>query len=143
MLRLTEDVDRHLRGGGTLVVPTWQRDDVIGAAAWLRREAERAALARAASAPRLLSAAEEWHLWRSCVQQATGGLVLLDRAALADSLQRSRELAADYRIAPEPAAAGTEAALLLETERAFAARCRALGALDASSVRHGASQGPP
>ena len=115
MLRLTEDVDRHLRGGGTLVVPTWQRaravqlarasgelaagrrawpsDDVIGAAAWLRREVERAALARAASAPRLLSAAEEWHLWRSCVQQATGGLVLLDRAALADSLQRSRELA--------------------------------------------------
>ena len=156
MLSLTEDVDRHLRGGGTLVVPSWQRarsvqlarasgelaagrrvwpsDDVIGAAAWVRREAERWALAQAASSPRLLSAAQEWHLWRSCVLEATRDLALLDRAALADSLQRSRELAADYRISPQPAAAGTEAALLLETEQAFAARCRAFGALDASSL---------
>ncbi|HUJ53624.1 MAG TPA: hypothetical protein VLX08_08700, partial [Steroidobacteraceae bacterium] len=78
----------------------WASADVLALGAWQRREAERAALLHAAEWPRLLTAAEEWWLWRQCVREATGALALLDAGALAESLQRSRELMADYSLRP-------------------------------------------
>ena len=41
-------------------------------------------------------AAEEWLLWREAAREAAGGDVFLDDGALAESLQRASELAADY-----------------------------------------------
>ena len=155
MFRLTSDVAEHLRAGGSLIVPSrqrahavrlaqaagalagglsvWASADVLGVASWLRREAERRALATAA-APRLLSAAEEWWLWRECAVQASRHLALLDGAALAASLQRASELAADYHLRLPRAPPDTEAGLLHETQRAFAARCEALGAGSVSAL---------
>jgi ATP-dependent helicase/nuclease subunit B len=153
LFRLQTDVTEHLREGGTLVVPSrqrahavrlaqaagelaagrqvWASADVLGASSWLRREAERGAL-QAGSSPRLLSAAEEWLLWRQCAFDATRSLALVDGGALAESLQRASELAADFHITLKVAPPDTEAGLLFQTQRAFRARCQALGAASVS-----------
>lgn len=155
MFRLPTDVTEHLRKGGPLVVPSrqrahavrlaqaagelaagrqvWASADVLGASSWLRREAERGAL-QAGSSPRLLSAAEEWLLWRQCAFDATRSLALVDGGALAESLQRASELAADFHITLKAAPPDTEAGLLFQTQRAFRARCQALGAASVSML---------
>jgi ATP-dependent helicase/nuclease subunit B len=156
LYRLPSDLSAHLQNGGTLIVPTrqharalqlahaaarlegqervWASADILSANAWLRREALRAAQRSPAAWPRLLAASEEWYLWRISALEATQHLVLLDSGALGAALERAAELAALWEIALQPAAAGSEAALLYDTQRAFGARCRALGAAGVSSL---------
>jgi ATP-dependent helicase/nuclease subunit B len=112
----------------------WASADVLAVGAWQRREAERAALIHAAESPRLLTAAEEWWLWRQCVREATSGLALLDVGALAESLQRSRELVANYALRVAGGACESESGLLAGCERAFVARCRTLHAASAAAL---------
>lgn len=117
---------------GNLVWPSAQ---VLTPSAWSAREAARALAPGAAAAgqPRLLSAAEEWYLWRACTRDETHNRPLLDRGAVAESLERAATLARDWEVAasgPQPA----EAALFVATRRAFDERCRALNALPAAAL---------
>jgi probable DNA repair protein len=156
LYRLPSELSAHLHNGGTLIVPTrqqaralklahaaarlernervWASADILSTNAWLRREALHAAQRSPAAWPRLLAASEEWYLWRMSAREATQHLVLLDSGALGGALERAAELAALWEIPLQPAGAGSEAALLYETQRAFAARCRALGAASISSL---------
>lgn len=161
MFRLNSDVAELLGRGGTLIVPTrqrahavrlaqsaarlaagervWGSADVLAAGSWLRREAQRiAAQASPASAPRVLSGAEEWFLWRQSAADITAGLPLLNRATLGDSLQRASTLAYEYAIELRAAPAVSEAHMLQQARQAFAERCRALGAVSADAVLAGA-----
>ena len=109
----------------------WRSADVLPLEGWLTREIERrAAGPSSAGLPRLLSAAEEWLLWRECTAEATGALELVNRAALATDLRRAARLAAQLQLdlSALRALPGTETALLLEVHRAVEARCRALEA---------------
>ena len=84
--------------------------------------------------PRLLSPAEQWLLWRQCTAEVTAGFDLVNRASLAESLQRASDLAADLHIdlraIREPT--GTEVGLLAAVHRAVMERCQALGAAPSS-----------
>ncbi len=164
MLKLPTDLGDHLRGGGTLVVPSrqrayavrlaeaaaqlalgrpvWTSADVLPLPAWLHREAQRSAVGEPGRAPRLLSAGEEWFLWRECTRELTRSLALLDAAALADSLRRSAELAADYGIVHGASAQDPEAGLLARVQNAFRARCEGLGAASAGAWLRAAPRAP-
>jgi probable DNA repair protein len=120
----------------------WSSPDALSLAAWTRREAERLAGEAAGGAPRLLSAAEEWLLWRQCAAEVAQGLPLLDTGSLGESLQRASALAAEFGIAPRAPSADGEAALLVRAQREFTARCQALGVRSAASVLAGASPAP-
>jgi ATP-dependent helicase/nuclease subunit B len=156
LFSLASELASHLQSLGTLLVPTrararavqlahaaravangaqvWRSADVLTPAAWMGREAGRlATLAGAAGQPRLLSSAEEWYLWRECTREATQELPLLDAAAFAGALQQAAALAHGWEIALK-AAPGSEAALLLATQRAVRSRCRALNAAPASEL---------
>ena len=161
MFRLTKDVASLFELGGTLIVPSrqrahavrlahavaalaagrrvWSSPDVLSLAAWTRREAERVAGEAPVATPRLLSAAEEWLLWRQCALEVTQGMPLLDAAPLGESLQQASALAAEFGIAVHAASTDSEAALLARAQREFAARCQAVGARTAASVLAGAS----
>ena len=106
----------------------WASVDVLTPSGWARRECERLAEAAPDEWPRLLSATEEWLLWREAAWQAAQGHPLLDSRPLAESLQRASELAAAYHIPLRPADGDTEAALLYEAQRGVEARCRSLNA---------------
>ncbi|MBS0366621.1 MAG: PD-(D/E)XK nuclease family protein [Proteobacteria bacterium] len=156
MFSLPEGLDAHLRGGGTLVVPgrqraravrlaraaerlaagerVWRSAAVFTAAGWLRRQVMQQIAQAPARWPRLLSAAEEWYLWRECAADVAPEAVLLDRAGLARGLQRAHERALHYRIPVHSASAGSEAALLFEARRAFERRCHDLNAADVASL---------
>ena len=105
MFRLPPELSEHLQRGGTLIVPTRQRARAVQLAyaaaqlaqrraapgrarmssacpGWLRRETERAAGADPQAWPRLLSAAEEWYLWRESTAAAAASLELLDAQRL-------------------------------------------------------------
>lgn len=113
----------------------WASADVLAAAGWLRREAQRrAAESSPATGPRVLAAAEEWFLWRQSAADITAGLPLLNGATLGDALQRASALAYDYHIDVRAGAAGSEAQLLFKARQAFDERCRALGAASVDSV---------
>ena len=161
MFRLTKDVASLFELGGTLIVPSrqrahavrlahavaalaagrrvWSSPDVLSLAAWTRREAERVAADAPGAAPRLLSAAEEWLLWRQCALEVTQGMPLLDAAALGESMQQASALAAEFRIALHAPSADSEVALLVRAQREFTVRCQAVGARSAASVLAGAS----
>ena len=84
MLDVTHEILEHLKGGGTLIVPSrqraaavriaysgamlaagltvWNTPDVLPWSAWIERELE-AARSRGESLPRRLSGPEEWLLW--------------------------------------------------------------------------------
>ena len=113
----------------------WTSPDVLPLEGWLGREIERHAVNNS-RVPRVLSAAEEWLLWRQCTVDATGDLDLVNRASLAESLRHASTLGADLGIDPqtirEPA--GTEAALLVAVHRAVMQRCHALGAAPVSAA---------
>ena len=150
MLRLPPELQSHLAGGGTLLVPSaaqaraverayartalaagaevWRTPVVCTPAAWQRRELERRAQEEPSAWPRLLSAAEEWRLWRASVLDAAAGLELLDTAALASALQRSRALALGYGLTPAAGRAGSEEGLLRAVETGFRERCEAQAA---------------
>ena len=158
MLKIQSHLNATLERGGTVLVPSrqrahalglayssaqlaggrrvWPSPDVLPLEAWLTREIERfvAGNDRSRSVPRLLSAAEEWLLFRQCTAEATGGLDLVNRVSLAESLRRASGLAADLRIdlraIAEPA--DTEAGLLAAVHHAVLQRCNALGAASVS-----------
>ncbi|MDB6107611.1 MAG: putative repair protein, partial [Gammaproteobacteria bacterium] len=112
-------------------VRVWQTPDVLNADAWLLREVEELASPSGVRVPRLLSPAEDWLLWRQCTAEATQGLDLLNRGALAESLRRAGTLAVEFGIdLSKLSFAGTEAELLGEVQRAVQERCRALGAVN-------------
>jgi ATP-dependent helicase/nuclease subunit B len=157
LFRLASDLEAHLHALGTLLVPTgaqahtvrlaqaaravasgarvWGSADVLTPAAWMDREAARAAAdpAAAPGRPRLLRAAEEWYLWRECTREATQELPLLDATACAEALQQAASLAESWHIRTD-VAPGSEAALLIATRRAVQERCRALQAARAAEL---------
>ncbi len=116
----------------------WASPDALPLAGWLTREVERHVAESAhsggsgssAAAPRLLSPAEEWLIWRQCTAEATPGLELVNRTSLAESLRRAASLAAELRIEPQATRepAGTEADLMAAVHRAVMRRGNALGA---------------
>jgi ATP-dependent helicase/nuclease subunit B len=157
LFRLKPDVTDLLERGGTLVVPTpqrahavklaqsaarlaagervWASADVLATGSWLRREAQRlAAQQPPATGPRLLSAAEEWFLWRQSAADITASLPLLNGATLGDSLQRASTLAYEYGIDVRAGASGSEAQMLFKAREGFDERCRALGAASVDAV---------
>src|SRR5205823_531647 len=146
LFRLPNDVARHLQDGGTLIVPSLQRahtvrlcvaaaalgkgrgvfasPDVRTDAVWLREEVERRAGEDASRWPRLLEPAEEWFLWRQCAAEVARSFALLNAGALAESLKRSSELAAQFRIPLGAQGDGSESDILCRAQRAFDERCR-------------------
>jgi ATP-dependent helicase/nuclease subunit B len=149
LIRIPIDLERVLRAGSTVVVPSrqrahalhlayaaaeldagrrvWSTPDVLALDAWIMREVEARATA-AAIVPRTLSRAEDWLLWRQCTADATREWDLVNRGALAEALRRASALAADNDIEIHPSAPGTEPALLYEVQRAVEERCKALDA---------------
>jgi RecB family exonuclease len=121
----------QLSGG----VRVWQTPDVLTTDAWLLREVEKLASSSGVRVPRVLSPAEDWLSWRQCTAEATQGLDLLNRAALAESLRRASTLAMEFGIdLSKLALAGAEAELLGKIQRAVEERCRALGAVSIGSL---------
>lgn len=112
----------------------WASAQVLTPAAWMRRECERRAAASPTHWPRLLGAAEEWLLWREAAREAAGGYVFLDDGALAESLLRASELAADYGLALPAGAPESEAGLLHAAQRRFDERCEELNAASVSAL---------
>ena len=116
-------------------VRVWQTPDVLTADAWLLRAVEELASASGVRVPRVLSPAEDWLSWRQCTAEATQGLDLLNRGALAESLRRAGTLAVEFGIdVSSLALAGAEAELIGEIQRAVEERCRALGAVSSGSL---------
>jgi len=158
LLKLPNNLSAVLERGGTVVVPSrqrahalglgyaaaqlasgrqvWTSPDVLPLEGWLLREIERYAADGGRSMPRLLSSAEEWLLWRQCTAEATDGLHLVNRAALAESLRRASGLAADLGIDLQAIrdSAETEAGLLAVVQRAVGQRCNPLGATPLSAA---------
>ncbi|HEX3845550.1 MAG TPA: PD-(D/E)XK nuclease family protein [Steroidobacteraceae bacterium] len=160
MLKIQSHISVVLERGGTLVVPSrqrahalslayaaaqlargrrvWTSPDVLPLEGWLLREIERFAAHSGGgrNVPRLLAPAEEWLLWRQCTAEATGGLDLVNRASLAESLRRASGIAAELRIdlkaIREPA--GTEVDLLVAVHRAVMQRSNVLGAASAAAA---------
>jgi ATP-dependent helicase/nuclease subunit B len=112
----------------------WTTPDVMTPSAWARRQCQRAAEVSPEEWPRILGPAEEWLLWRQAAEQAARGYPILDTGALAESLQRSSERAAEYGVTLGAAASGSEAGLLYETQQIFAARCRDVNAASVSAL---------
>jgi len=114
----------------------WSTPDVIALEGWLSREVEEQAARTGTDMPRILSASEDWLLWRQCAAEATRDTDLVNRNALAEALRRSSALAADFHIDVTTlhADAGTEPALLRQVQHAVEVRCRELGAANASSL---------
>ena len=163
MFRLTSDVGEHIQRGGTLIVPTrqrahavrlahaaarladgvrvWASPGALVASAWVRRECERAASAAPAEWPRLLGPTEEWWLWREAAveaaREAAGRNPFLSTEPLAEALRRASERAAEWGIALARAPLESEAGLLFEARRIYAARCRELGASSVSASMAG------
>jgi ATP-dependent helicase/nuclease subunit B len=159
LFRLPHDLSDILARSGTLIVPTrqrahavrlahaatqlaagagvWASADVLAAGSWLRRETERF------SGPRVLSAAEEWYLWRHSTVDLTADLPLLNAAMLGDCLQAASALACEYNIDIRAGAAGSEAQLLFRARQAFDERCRALGAASVDELLAGIQAADP
>lgn len=95
----------------------WATPDVLPADAWVLREVERAA-ARGGY-PRILSAAEDWWLWRDATRRATRDSALAGVSALAEALRRAGRLADEHGIEVSRwlAIGGRETQLLDEVQR--------------------------
>jgi probable DNA repair protein len=156
LFRLPLQLSEHLQRGGTLLVPqqararavglayaaaalapgafVWRSPEVLTPAAWARRSAERLAAAAPGEWPRVLSATEEWLLWRAIAREAADAQPFLDAGALAEGLRAAYGEAALHGIRPSGGAAGTEAGLFYEACGAFEARCRGLEAVSAATL---------
>ncbi len=125
----------------------WTSPDSLPLEGWLTREVERYAAntvnrgGGTDTSSRLLAPAEEWLLWRQCTAEATGGLDLVNRASLAESLRRASGIAAELGIDLRGmrGSAGTEADLLAAVHRAVAQRCQAMDAAPLSTALSGMS----
>lgn len=164
MLEIPNYIGAVLERGGTVVVPSrqrahalrladagvqlargrrvWASPDTLPLEGWLTREVDRYAASGdggRAGVPRLLTAAEEWLLYRQCTAEITAGLELVNRVTLAESLRRAAGLAAelgiDLRAVRGPA--GTEVGLLAAVHREVMRRCGALDAAPLSSALAG------
>jgi ATP-dependent helicase/nuclease subunit B len=159
LLEIPNYIGAILERGGTVVVPSrqrahalrladagvqlargrrvWASPDTLPLEGWLTREVDRhGASGEGGGVPRVLSAAEEWLLYRQCTAEITAGLELVNRVTLAESLRRAAALAAELRIDlqairdPE----GTETGLLAAVYREVMRRCLTLGAAPLSSA---------
>jgi ATP-dependent helicase/nuclease subunit B len=155
LLELTHELLEHLKGGGTLVVPSrqraaairiaygaamlgagltvWDTPDVLTWSAWIERELD-AARARGEALPRRLSAPEEWLLWHEAVLEACSGLQVLLPAALVEPVRRAVGRLDDYGLSLRHAAT-VEAGVLLQAHAHFRRRCQELGVLGTTSWR--------
>ncbi len=160
MIRIPAQLRESFERGGTVIVPTrqrahavrlayaaqqlahgrraWGSPDVLPLEAWLTRAIERHAALSPASLrlPRLLSAAQEWLLWRESAAECLGGREVLDPGALAEALRGASALALRLGIDPLRLGPGhgSEPALLAAAQRAFERRCRDLGAAPAAAL---------
>jgi probable DNA repair protein len=82
-----------------------------------------------------LSATEEWLLWREAAAEACEGLDILMPASLADALRRSSALQRDWGLR-WPGAPGSESAVLLRAQQAYARRCQERRAYSAADWTH-------
>jgi probable DNA repair protein len=113
----------------------WSSPPVLTPAGWARRECERQAERSPADWPRILTAAEEWLLWRQAAAEAAHDYPFLDIGTLAESLRRASVRAADFGL--QLAAGGapdSEAQLLHRASRVFVARCRELNAASVTAL---------
>src|SRR5204862_1269520 len=76
----------------------------------------------------------EWFLWRQCAAEVARPFALLNAGALAESLQRSSELAAQFRIPLGGEGDGSETDILCRAQRAFDERCRDLRATSLAAL---------
>jgi ATP-dependent helicase/nuclease subunit B len=168
LFNLDSDVADYLARGGSLVVPTrqrahavrlahaaaqldrgarvWASPDVLAAPGWMRRECERRAQGAPDEWPRVLTATEEWWLWREVTREAIGSAPFLSIESLAESLRSATARAAEWRIEPARGVPGSEAELLRAAQRLFAARCRELGAASVGALLprlEATAPGPP
>ena len=155
MLDVTHEILEHLKGGGTLIVPSrqraaavriaysgamlaagltvWNTPDVLPWSAWIERELE-AARSRGESLPRRLSGPEEWLLWHEAVLEACSGLQLLMPAALIEPVRAAIARLDDYALSVSQAAT-VETGVLLQARAHFRRRCQELGVLGSTSWR--------
>jgi ATP-dependent helicase/nuclease subunit B len=157
LISLPQDIFEAIEQGVSVVVPSrqraqavrlayaaatlasnrrvWATPDVLPLDAWLARELDRRAAAGHA-VPRILSAAEEWLLWRQAAAQLTHDLDLISRGPLSDALRHASRTALEYRLDPVSfrGAPGTETRLLYEAERAVRERAQSLGAETAAHL---------
>lgn len=124
---LYDAVERHHRDAGEAVWPTPRIRDF---GSWLREHLLRRQLEDAA-APRCLTANEEAELWRNVVLQSPLSREFLEPAGAVRAAWRARRALYEYGIPRDAvAASGTdEARVLLQWDRDYAARCRALGCI--------------
>ncbi len=96
----------------------WATPDVLPADAWVLREVERST--SSGRFPRVLSAAEDWWLWREATRHATRDSALAGVSALAEALRRADRLADEHGIDVSRwlAVGGRETQLLDEVQRA-------------------------
>ena len=151
MVNLPEDVAEAVERGATLVVPSrqrseavrlayaaaalrrhatvWQSPDVLQIDAWKAREIERRAAA-GEWLPRVITAAEDWLLWRQSTAHLTKNLDLVAPGPLAEALRRASRLAQEFRIdiARLHGAPGSETHLWVSAFESVADRLRALRA---------------
>lgn len=157
MIRLPPDVSAPIEEGQTVVVPSrqrseavrlayaagalarrltvWPTPDVLPLEAWKAREIERR-VASGERLPRLVTAAEEWFLWRQTATELTRDLGLVAGGPLADSLRRAVQLAQEFHIdiARLRDAHGSETRLLVQAWELVGERLRALGAANAAEL---------
>jgi probable DNA repair protein len=156
LFRLNSDLDAHLKRGGTLLVPSrqrahavqlayaaaqlgrgvrvWASPDVLTPSAWARRESERQAARDPERWPRILTAAEEWLLWRQVASEVARDYPFLDAGTLGESLQHASARAADYALTLAAGVPDSEAQLLYRASQLFAARCREMNAASVSAL---------
>lgn len=158
MIRLPSEVRNLIERHGALIVPSrqrahavrlahaaeqmladrrvWSTPDVLPLESWLARELERCASSDPLHWPRLLSATEEWWLWRESAAELSAELQLVNPVALAEALLRADALAGDFALdfARLSWAPGAEWALLAKTRRRVEQRCEALGGVRLASA---------
>lgn len=155
MITLRAELFQAFDRGGTVVVPTrqrahavriafahralaegrtaWPSPDALPLDAWLMREIERDG---DCGSPRVLSAAQEWWVWREAVAATTREAHGLMAPSLVDSLRRADRLAADHRIDVGRwlAVGGPETRLLHDVQRQVRQVYAGLGAAPASML---------
>jgi ATP-dependent helicase/nuclease subunit B len=114
----------------------WRTPDIVSLGGWLTRAID--ARARTEELPRLLSAAQDWLIWRQCTAKFTDQLQLVGRGALAEGLRAADELAHEYLITVgAPAAdAGAEGRLFYDVRRAVRARYAVADVTTARQLAH-------
>jgi probable DNA repair protein len=120
----------HLARGARV----WSSPHVQTPSAWARSECERQGERAPGDWPRILSAPEEWLLWRQVAAEAARDYPFLDVGAFAEALQRASARAADYALRLTPGAPDSEAQLLYLASRRFAERCEELRASTVSAL---------